>query len=163
MADDIVEVDRASATSPVGVVRLVGIRSLPLSVDEVVEAVADPAAGGTTVFIGTVRSSDDGRDVVALRYEAHPDAVAVLSEVAEQVAAKHHAIAVAAVHRTGLLAIGDLAVVVAVAAGHRGEAFAAGKELIDEVKARVPIWKQQSFADGAVAWVGIETTLDVEG
>jgi len=56
-----------------------------------------------------------------------------------------------------------LAVVVAVAAGHRGEAFAAGKDLIDEVKARVPIWKRQSFTDGAVAWVGIETTLDVEG
>jgi molybdopterin synthase catalytic subunit len=146
----------------VGVVRLVGIRDVPLSVDEVLAAVADPAAGGTTVFIGTVRSSDGGRDVSSLRYEAHPDAVAVLQEVAEQVAGRHDAIAVAAVHRTGLLAIGDLAVVVAVAAGHRGEAFAAGKELIDEVKARVPIWKQQSFTDGAVAWVGIETTLDVE-
>ncbi len=126
-------------------------------------AVADPTAGGTTVFIGTVRSSDDGRDVTSLRYEAHPDAIAVLHEVAEEVARKHHVVAVAAVHRTGLLAIGDLAVVVAVAAGHRGEAFTAGKELIDEVKARVPIWKQQSFADGAVAWVGIEATLDVEG
>jgi molybdopterin synthase catalytic subunit len=143
-------------------VRLVGIRDLPLSVDEVLAAVADPAAGGTTVFIGTVRSSDGGREVTSLHYEAHPDAIVVLHEVAKEVAAKHGAIAVAAVHRTGLLAIGDLAVVVAVAAGHRGEAFAAGKELIDEVKARVPIWKQQSFTDGSAAWVGIETTLDVE-
>ena len=162
MADHTVEVDRAHDKLPVGVVRLVDIRELPLSVDEVVAAVADPTAGGTTVFIGTVRSSDDGRDVSSLRYEAHPDAVAVLRDVAEEVARKHHVVA-AAVHRTGLLAIGDLAVVVAVAAGHRGEAFTAGKELIDEVKARVPIWKQQSFADGAVAWVGIEATLDVEG
>jgi molybdopterin synthase catalytic subunit len=160
MAEDAVEANHAPGTSPAGVVRLVGIRDLPLSVDEVLSAVADPAAGGTTVFIGTVRSSDDGRDVSSLRYEAHPDAVAVLHEVAEDVARKHRAIAVAAVHRTGLLAVGDLAVVVAAAAGHRGDAFAAGKELIDEVKARVPIWKQQSFVDGAVAWVGIETTLD---
>ena len=162
MADHPVAADRASGKAPVGVVRLVGIRELPLSVDEVVAAVADPTAGGTTVFIGTVRSSDDGRDVTSLRYEAHPDAIAVLREVAEEVAQRHDAVSVAAVHRTGLLAIGDVAVVVAVAAGHRGEAFAAGKELIDEVKARVPIWKQQSFADGSVAWVGIEATLDVE-
>lgn len=162
MAEPSVEVDRASVQTPAAVVRLVGIRDLPLSVDEVLAAVADPAAGGTTVFIGTVRSSDGGHDVSALRYEAHPNAIIVLQEVANEVAQKHDAIAVAAVHRTGLLAIGDLAVVVAVAAGHRGEAFTAGKELIDEVKARVPIWKQQSFTDGSVAWVGIETTLDVE-
>jgi molybdopterin synthase catalytic subunit len=160
MGENTVDVDHAPGTSPAGVVRLIGIRDLPLSVDEVLKAVADPTAGGTTVFIGTVRSSDGGRDVSSLRYEAHPDAVAVLQEVADEVARKHNAVAVAAVHRTGLLAIGDLAVVVAVAAGHRGEAFAAGKELIDEVKARVPIWKQQTFTDGAVAWVGIETTLD---
>jgi molybdopterin synthase catalytic subunit len=114
------------------------------------------------VFIGTVRASDGGREVSSLQYQAHPDAIVVLQEVAKEVAGKHGAIAVAAVHRTGLLAIGDLAVVVAVAAAHRGEAFAAGKELIDEVKARVPIWKQQGFVDGSVAWVGIETTLDVE-
>jgi molybdopterin synthase catalytic subunit len=159
MADDTVGYPK----SPAGIVRLVGIRDLPLSVDEVLAAVADPAAGGTTVFIGTVRSSDSGRDVSSLRYEAHPDAITVLQQVAEEVARNHDVVAVAAVHRTGLLAIGDVAVVVAVAAGHRGEAFVAGKELIDEVKARVPIWKQQSFADGAVAWVGVETTLDVEG
>ena len=133
-----------------------------MSVDEVLAAVADPSAGGTTVFIGTVRSSDGGREVASLEYEAHPDAIVVLHDVAEEVALKHDAIAVAAVHRTGPLAIGDLAVVVAVAAVHRGEAFGAGKELIDEVKARVPIWKRQTFTDGSVAWVGVETTLDVE-
>jgi molybdopterin synthase catalytic subunit len=163
MAEDTVQVDRAAGESPVGIVRLVGIRDLPLSVDEVLTAVADPAAGGTTVFVGTVRSSDGGRDVSSLRYEAHPDAPAVLYEVAEEIAGKYDAIAVAAVHRTGLLAIGDLAVVVAVAARHRGEAFAAAKELIDELKARVPIWKQQGFTDGSAAWIGSDATLDVEG
>jgi molybdopterin synthase catalytic subunit len=162
MAEPSVQVDRTTVRTAAGVVRLVGIRDLPLSVDEVLAAVADPAAGGTTVFIGTVRSSDGGREVSSLRYEAHPDAIVVLREVAQEVAEKRDVIAVAAVHRTGLLVIGDLAVVVAVAAGHREEAFAAGKELIDEVKARVPMWKQQSFADGSAAWVGIETTLDVE-
>jgi molybdopterin synthase catalytic subunit len=164
MADHIVGVDAGPVTRThherVGAVRLIGIRDLPLSVDEVLAAVSDPAAGGTTVFVGTVRSSDDGRDVTSLGYEAHTDATDVMHEVAAQVAARHGVVAIAALHRTGLLAIGDLAVVVAVAAEHRAEAFAAAKELIDDVKARVPIWKRQSFADGTVAWVGIETTLD---
>jgi molybdopterin synthase catalytic subunit len=139
-----------------GVVRLVDIRSQPLSVDEILAAVADPTVGGTAVFVGTVRSDDDGREVESLGYEAHPDAVSVMRQVAGEVAAKHRAIAIAGVHRVGLLQVGDLAVVVAAACGHRGDAFAAGKELIDEVKARVPIWKRQTFADGEVEWVGIE-------
>jgi molybdopterin synthase catalytic subunit len=138
------------------IVRLVALRSEPLSVDEILSAVADPTAGGTAVFVGTVRSEDGGRQVSSLGYEAHPDAVSVLRQVAEQVAAKHGAVAVAGVHRLGLLEVGDLAVVVAAACAHRGEAFAAGQELIDEVKARVPIWKRQTFVDGAVEWVGIE-------
>jgi len=141
-------------------VRLAGLRTEPLSVDEVLAAVADPAAGGTVIFVGTVRSVDEGQAVVSLEYEAHPDAVSVLREIADQVAAKHAPVAVAAVHRIGLLAVGDLAVVVAASAPHRGEAFAAARELIDEVKEHVPIWKRQTFADGAVAWVGIETILD---
>ena len=141
-------------------VRLIDIRTGPLSVDEVLAAVADPAAGGTAVFVGTVRSVDEGQAVESLQYEAHPDAVSVLREVADDIASRYSPIALAAVHRVGALAIGDLAVVVAAAAGHRGEAFAAARELIDEVKSRVPIWKRQSFADGAVVWVGIETTLD---
>jgi molybdopterin synthase catalytic subunit len=146
------------------VVRLVSIRTEPLSVDEVLAAVADPSAGGTAVFVGTVRSIDEDRSVESLHYEAHPDASDVLREVADDIAAKYSPIALAAVHRVGMLAVGDLAVVIAAAAGHRNEAFLAARELIDEVKARVPIWKRQSFVDGAVAWVGIElgieTTLD---
>ena len=160
MAENPVEANAPPDRSPADVVRLVGIRDLPLSVDEVLAAIADPGAGGTTVFVGTVRSSDDGRDVSALRYEAHPEAVAVLQQVTQDIAERHRVVAIAAVHRTGLLAVGDVAVVVGVAAPHRAEAFAAARELIDEVKARVPIWKQQSFTDGAVAWVGVETTLD---
>jgi molybdopterin synthase catalytic subunit len=135
-------------------VRLLDLRDTPLSVDEVLAAVADPAAGGTTVFVGTVRDHDADRPVTALGYEAHPDARERLREVAERVAADPLVIALAAVHRTGDLAVGDAAVVVAVAAAHRDAAFAASRRLIDELKADVPIWKHQRFSDGTSEWVG---------
>ncbi|MDQ1486244.1 MAG: molybdopterin synthase catalytic subunit [Actinomycetota bacterium] len=147
----------AGAAGRTGAVRLVDVREQALSVEEVLAAVADPAAGGTALFVGTVRADDGGRAVSSLGYEAHPDAVTVMRAVAEEVAAAPGVIAVAALHRTGLLSIGDLAVVVAAACGHRDVAFEAGRQLIDEVKARVPIWKRQTFLDGEVEWVGIET------
>jgi molybdopterin synthase catalytic subunit len=135
-------------------VRLAQIRDEPLSVDEVLAAVADPAAGGTCVFVGTVRDADHGREVTALDYEAHPTVEGTLRTVAERVAADIPVCAVAAVHRVGSLAVGDLAVVVAVSAPHRGEAFDAGRKLIDDLKREVPIWKHQMFADGQDEWVG---------
>jgi molybdopterin synthase catalytic subunit len=138
----------------VGVLRLLDIRDEPLSVDEVLAAVADPAAGGTTLFVGTVRDHDSDREVTELEYEAHPEALTRLREVAERVAADPTVIALAAVHRSGDLKVGDLAVVVAVAAAHRDAAFAASRKLIDELKADVPIWKHQRFADGTSEWVG---------
>jgi molybdopterin synthase catalytic subunit len=134
--------------------RLIDVRDRPLSVDEVIAAVADPAAGGTCVFIGTVREADGGRDVTALGYEAHPQVERTLRSVAETVAADVPVIAVAAVHRVGDLGIGDLAVVVAVSAAHRQEAFAACRRLIDDLKREVPIWKHQVFGDGTDEWVG---------
>jgi molybdopterin synthase catalytic subunit len=135
-------------------IRLVDIRTSALSSDEVLAAIADPTAGGTALFIGTVRNHDHERPVEQLRYEAHPDALRRMREVAEGVAADPLVTALAAVHRTGPLAIGDTAVIVAVAASHRDAAFAACRRLIDEVKAEVPIWKQQHFTDGATEWVG---------
>lgn len=138
-----------------GVVRLVGIRAAALSVGEVLAAVADRAAGGTAVFAGHVRDTDEGRAVTRLSYTAHPSAEDEMRRVAEKVAAESGALAVAALHRTGELAIGDLAVVVAAACPHRAEAIAACHALIDDVKAAVPIWKQQHFADGSSEWVGI--------
>jgi len=140
----------------VTVLRLLDLRDGPLSVDEVLAAVADPAAGGTALFVGTVRDEDGGRPVVGLAYSAHPTAADRLREVAEVVAAQPGVVAVAAVHRLGELAVGDLAVVVAVAAGHRAEAFAASRQLIDDLKHQVPIWKHQRFADGSQEWVGVE-------
>jgi molybdopterin synthase catalytic subunit len=140
----------------VSVIKLVAIRDSELSVDEVRAAVADPAAGGIVLFLGAVRDHDGGRGVSGLGYSAHPSAEAELRRVAEEIAAKYadDVIAVAAVHRVGQLAIGDLAVVVAVACGHRAEAFQACHALIDELKASVPIWKEQRFADGVTEWVG---------
>jgi len=136
-------------------VRLTAVREQALSVDEVLAAVADPAAGGTCVFVGAVRDEDGDRAVSALAYSAHPTAEAQLREVAEAVGARHPVTALAATHRVGDLAIGDLAVVVAVSAPHRAEAFAAARDLIDTLKSTVPIWKHQQFSDGADEWVGL--------
>ena len=136
-------------------VRLVAIRDTALSVDEVRNAIADPAAGGEVLFVGTVRDNDAARGVTGLSYSAHPSAEQELRRVAAETAAKYpEAIAVAAVHRTGDLAVGDLAVVVGVACAHRAEAFHACHALIDELKAVVPVWKHQRFADGTDEWVG---------
>ena len=138
-------------------VRLVDLRETPLSVDEVFRAVQDPAAGGTALFVGTVRdvdpSVDAAAEVVRLDYSSHPSALDRMREVADRVAQESGVIAVAAVHRVGELAVGDAAVVVAAAAAHRAEAFVAGRRLIDELKAEVPIWKHEVFVDGETAWV----------
>lgn len=138
----------------VEVIRLAELREGPLSVDELRAAVSDPGAGGIAMFAGAIRESDHGRAVTRLSYSAHPSAAAELRRVAEKVAADFEAIALAAVHRTGDLEIGDLAVVVAASCAHRAEAFEACRELIDRLKHEVPIWKRQWFRDGSSEWVG---------
>jgi molybdopterin synthase catalytic subunit len=138
----------------VNVVRLIAVRDSELSVDEVRAAVADPGAGGLALFAGAVRDTDHDRDVTALSYSAHPSAAAELRRVAEVIAEKFPVLGIAAVHRVGDLEIGDLAVVVAVSCPHRAEAFDACRALIDLLKASVPIWKHQRFAEGDSEWVG---------
>jgi molybdopterin synthase catalytic subunit len=136
-------------------IRLIAVRDTALSVDEVRAAIADPAAGGEVLFVGTVRDNDADRGVTGLSYSAHPSATDELRRVAESIVAKYpDAIALAAVHRVGDLAVGDLAVVVGVSCAHRAEAFHACHALIDELKASVPVWKHQRFTDGADEWVG---------
>ena len=134
--------------------RLIDVRESELSLDEVRAAVADPAAGGIALFAGAVRDSDHDQAVSGLSYSAHPSAEAELRRVAEVVAEKYPVIGIAAVHRVGDLAIGDLAVVLAVSCPHRSEAFDACRDLIDILKASVPIWKHQRFGDGTAEWVG---------
>ena len=136
-------------------IRLVGIREEPLSVDEVYSAVRDPLAGGICLFVGTIRSADGGRDVEGLGYSAHPSATDALAQVCADVATRHDVIAIAAVHRIGDLAVGDLATVVAASSVHRADAFAAAQDLIDTLKSTVPIWKHQRFSDGEAEWVGL--------
>ncbi len=135
-------------------IRLLAVRETPLSLDEVYAAVGDDTAGGTTVFVGTVRDHDGGKSVSALEYSAHPSAVQEMRRIAEKVAADYPVRALAAVHRIGRLEITDVAVIVAVSCPHRGEAFAACRKLIDDLKHEVPIWKHQIFADGEEEWVG---------
>jgi molybdopterin synthase catalytic subunit len=138
----------------VSVVRLIAIRETELSLDEVRAAVAGPGAGGIALFAGAVRDTDHDQGVTGLSYTAHPSAEAELRRVAELIAEKFKVLGIAAVHRVGDLAIGDLAVVAAVSCAHRGEAFDACRELIDVLKASVPIWKHQLFSDGTSEWVG---------
>ncbi|WP_399888574.1 molybdenum cofactor biosynthesis protein MoaE [Streptomyces sp. BBFR51] len=135
-------------------VRLIGIRETALSVDEVFRAVGDDAAGGTALFVGTVRNHDGGTDVDQLGYSCHPSAEAEMRRIAEKVVAEYPVRALAALHRVGDLEVGDLAVVVAVSCPHRGEAFEACRKLIDDLKHEVPIWKHQTFSDGTEEWVG---------
>lgn len=134
-------------------VRLIDIRETPLSLDEVFNAVGDPAAGGTCLFVGTVRDHDGGQGVDGLGYSAHPTAIARLQDVAERIAQETDIIALAGVHRVGDLAIGDLAVVVAASAAHRAQAFEACRRFIDELKSDVPVWKHQMFTSGESEWV----------
>lgn len=124
-----------------------------LSVAEHEAAVAHPAAGAVVSFAGVVRDHDEGRGVVRLVYEAHPSATAVLAEIAAELAKDPAVAALAVSHRVGELGIGDVALAAAVATAHRAEAFAICAKLVDEVKARLPVWKHQYFVDGTDEWV----------
>lgn len=135
-------------------VRLVALHEEPLSVDEVLAALEDGASGGLTLFVGRVRDHDHAKGVTALDYSAHPTALERMRAVCEQVAARHDVHGIAAVHRVGHLEVGDIAVVSAATAAHRDVAFAASRDLIDTLKAEVPIWKHQLFSDGSEEWVG---------
>jgi len=115
--------------------------------------VGDAAAGAVVTFAGVVRDHDHGRSVRELEYVGHPSAADVLAAVVAEVTAGCEVDAVAVSHRLGHLAIGDVALAVAVSAAHRGEAFAACARLVDEVKDRLPVWKHQHFTDGTSEWV----------
>jgi molybdopterin synthase catalytic subunit len=141
-------------------IRQVGISESPLSVDRAIRVVSGPAVGGIALFVGTVRNADHGADVVSLDYTQHPSAVDVLTKCAEETARQHDVLAIAVEHRVGHLEVGDIAVIVAIGAVHRGEALAACAHLINTLKAEVPIWKEQHFASGESEWVGLSTEND---
>ncbi|MGB6206991.1 molybdenum cofactor biosynthesis protein MoaE [Mycobacterium sp.] len=127
----------------------------PISLAEHQELVSHQAAGAVVGFVGVIRDHDSGRQVVRLEYSAHPSAADVLAEVVADVAAQSPGTrAIAASHRIGVLHIGEAALVAAVAADHRQAAFATCAQLVDAIKARLPVWKHQFFADGTDEWVG---------
>ena len=132
---------------------IIEVTDQPLDLAAHEAAVADPRAGAVVSFRGVVRDHDHGRGVVSLEYEGHPTATAVLREVAAEVAKDPEVYAVAVSHRVGALKVGDVAIVAAVSTAHRQAAFAACARLVDEAKARLPIWKRQVFTDGTDEWV----------
>jgi molybdopterin synthase catalytic subunit len=134
---------------------LAEIRSTPLSVDEVVQAVRDRRAGAVVTFIGYVREHDHGDAVEVLDYSCHPSAEQVARDLAARHASSDRVVRLGVVHRIGHLSIGDIAVVAAVSAEHRREAFEVCHALIDDFKGSVPIWKHQVFTDGSDEWVGL--------
>ena len=139
-----------------GAVTRVVLSAEELSADEVLAQVRHPGAGGIALFLGTVRDNNDGRAVSLLEYEAYREmALAEMERIVADVEAAIPRARCAVAHRTGALRVGEVAVICAAAAPHRREAFAACRRLIDDVKARVPIWKREHGADGPY-WVGWE-------
>lgn len=130
--------------------RLAAISSDVLDAAAIEALVLTSADGALVTFRGVVRDHDHGAAVTALDYEAHPDAEAFLAACVERIG-----LPAAAAHRVGSLVVGDLALVAVVAAPHRAEAFEACARLVDSIKAEVPIWKRQHFADGVAEWVGL--------
>ena len=126
----------------------------PLDAAAIESFVLDDANGALVLFKGIVRDHDHGLPVSALDYEAHPDAATFLTAACQQVA-ERTGLRVAAAHRVGSLAVGDTALVAAVAAPHRHEAYVACEELVDLIKLTVPIWKRQHLESGATEWVGL--------
>src|SRR5687767_3127516 len=115
------------------------------------------AAGGYASFEGWVRDHNDGRQVRHLEYEAYASlAVSEGERIVDEAIARFGVLGAACVHRTGDLAIGDLAVWVGVSSAHRAEAFAACRYIIDEVKHRLPIWKKEHYSDGDSGWVNCD-------
>ena len=126
----------------------------PIQLDLLIAEVAGPDRGGVASFLGTVRDHHGGRAVLGLEYSAYDQmAEAVCGEILLEAAARWP-VRVTLRHRLGELAIGDVAVAVVAAGGHRDEAFAACRYVIEELKRRVPIWKRERYSDGTVEWVG---------
>ena len=129
------------------------VSTSPISTSAYGALVASDAFGAVVTFSGNVRNIDQDKEVISLTYEIHPSAQEVLLTIVTKVADKYDLGNVAVVHRYGAIEIGESAFVVAVSAVHRGPAFLACSELVDQVKARLPIWKYQVFSDGSDQWV----------
>jgi molybdopterin synthase catalytic subunit len=137
---------------------LARVTDAPLDLAAHVAAVADPRAGAVATFLGTVRDHDPSVDgeVVGLDYSAHPDAEAVLGRLVGAAAATDGVLGVAVSHRVGMLAVGEVAIAATVATAHRALAFDVCRDLVERVKAELPVWKREVLRDGSHVWVGLE-------
>lgn len=137
---------------------LASVTQQPISIDDHLAAVAHPAAGAVALFVGQVRDHDPSvaGSVAALEYTAHPDAPQILERLVASVAVREEVLGVAATHRCGLLPVGQLAVVVAVATSHRSLAFRVCEELVETIKRELPVWKREILDDGSHVWVGLD-------
>jgi molybdopterin synthase catalytic subunit len=151
--------DELSLLPPVaGGAPLAEVRTTPLSIDEVVRAVTHASAGGIAIFLGVVRDHHAGNAVTRLDYEAYTElANKEMARILDELVRTHSNTRVAALHRVGELAIGEIAVVVAASAVHRAEAFELCRAAIDRIKENVPIWKKEWAADGSALWVNLES------
>jgi molybdopterin synthase catalytic subunit len=146
--DELALVPPVSGGAGAAAVRLADVVDETIDVEAVRRSVADPATGATVVFMGTTR------EVASLEYEAYVDmAREQIARIAARVVEQHGCVAVACVHRVGIVPLGDPSVVVAASAAHRGEAFEGARALLDAVKAQAPIWKKEHYEDGPPAWV----------
>jgi len=127
----------------------------PISVETLAASVKSDRAGAIVIFSGDVRNHDKGKEVAALSYEIHPSAPTVIRKITEEVCAKYEVVNVAVAHRYGEIPIGESAFVVAVSAAHRIAALNCCEELVERVKAELPIWKYQSCSDASTERVKI--------
>jgi molybdopterin synthase catalytic subunit len=129
---------------------MITVTSEPIDLRQILSGLATPASGGMDMFVGTVRNNADGREVSGLEYTAYvPMAEKLMGEIETEIRARWPVHRVALVHRVGLLAVGEVAVVTAVSSAHRREAFEACRHAIERIKADVPIWKKEIAAHSA--------------
>jgi len=130
------------------------VTSEPIDSAAVLARVGADQDGAVLLFLGVVRNEADGRSVDGMRYDAYESmARSVLAEIAREAAGRWGTERIAVIHRVGELALGEISVAIAVSTPHRSEAYAANREIIEEIKKRLPVWKKEHYVDGASAWV----------
>ena len=129
------------------------VTDAPVHIQELSKLVANPHSGAIVTFCGDVRNHDGGKEVASLLYEIHPSAPEQIKLITQSIMGRFEIEKVAVAHRYGDIAIGETAFAVAVSAAHRQAAFDACAAIVDEVKAKLPIWKHQKFTDGSDEWV----------
>jgi len=139
---------------------MIALTDQPIDSAKLVEQVQAPESGAVLLFLGVTRRLTQGRETIQLVYDAYREmAVKEMASLEQEARERWHLHECLMVHRLGLVPVGDASVAIVVASGHRKEAFEAGEWLIDSLKQRVPIWKQEHWADGCTEWVHPSTVI----